>query len=259
MVRAYLRARMRIRAACLIGMLAPALITSGPVHSADLSVREITRLLFRAREDAPVDLTARDLSFLDLSGLNFKAAKLAGANLHGSDLSGANLRSADLSSALLDRATIVGADFSGANLAGAFIRLPYSVGSAQFDKANAPRFRSANLSGARIVARLDGADFRDANLAHANFAPFGDTTQNTVAQRSMLIACDFSGALLRGANLSKAILRFSKFENAILSDSDLSGADLSMTELSGADLTGANIAGAMFDNADLGTVRGMTR
>ncbi len=234
-----------------------ALAISGPVRSADMSVREIAELLFKAPPKSHVNLAGLDLSFLDLSGLDFKAAKLAGSSLHGSDLTGANLSHADLSGVVLDRATIVGADFSGADLSEALIRLPHAAGSVAFDRASSPKFFGANLSRARLVARLDGADFRNARLAHANLAPYGDTTQNTLARRSVMIACDFSGAVLEGADLSEAVLRFANFENANLARTNLSGADLTMANLAGADLTGANIADANFDGANLKATQGL--
>jgi len=234
-----------------------ALAIFGPARSADMTVREITALLFKAPQASQVNLSGLELSFLDLSGLDFKAAKLAGSNLHGSDLTGANLANADLSRAILDRATIVGTDFSGADLSDTLIRLPHAAGSVAFDRESTPNFFGANLSRARLIARLDGADFRNARLVHANLAPYGDTTQNTLTRRSVMIACDFSGAVLEAADLSEAILRFANFENANLSRANLSGADLTMANLSGADLTGATIANANFDGTVIRRTKGL--
>jgi len=234
-----------------------ALAIFNPVRSADISVREIAELLFKTPAKSQVNLAGRDLSFLDLSELDFKGAKLVGSNLHGSDLTGANLSHADLSRAMLDRATIVGADFSGADLSEALIRLPHAVGSVAFDRASSPIFFGADLSSARLVARLDGADFRNARLERANLAPYGDTTQNTLTRPSVMIACNFSGAMLEGANLSEAILRFANFQNANLTRANLSGADLTMANLSGADLSDANIADANFDGANLKATQGL--
>jgi len=239
--------------------LSLAVASSERVKSADMSVREIAELLFKAPAKSQVSLAGRDLSFLDLSELDFKGAKLVGSNLHGSDLTGANLSHADLSRAMLDRATIVRADFSGADLSGALIRLPHAAGSVAFDRASSPMFFGADLSGARLVARLDGADFRNANLEHANLAPYGDTTQNTLTRRSLMIACDFSGATLKRANLSEAILRFANFQNANLTHANLSGADLTMANLSGANLTHANIVDANFDGANLQATQGLDK
>lgn len=234
-----------------------ALAISLPVNSADMSVREVTDLLFKAPQRPRVDLADLDLSFLDLSGLDFKGAKLAGSNLLGSDFTRADFSQADLSRTVLDRATIVAADFSSADLSDALIRLPHAAGSVAFDRASSPKFFGANLTRVRLVARLDGADFRNAKLTQANLAPYGDTTQNTLTRRAVLVSCDFSGAHLEGADLSHAILRFANFKNANLTRVNLSGADLTMANLSGADLTDANIAGANFDGANLLATRGL--
>lgn len=233
-------------------------MASGAAWPADMSVREIAKLLLRSA-DTRISLAGRDLSFLDLSGLDFKASNLAGTKLLGSDLTHANMSRASMANVVLDRAIIVGTDFSEADLKGALIRLPHSITSAAFDKKSAPRFMDADLSEARIVARFDGADFRNAKLTNANFAPYGDATQNTMAQRSVLVACDFSGAVLRGADLTNAILRFANFENAILSNADLTGADLTSANLSGADLTGARIVDANLDGANLDGARGLSK
>ncbi len=235
------------------------LLCSGQVWGADISARLVAEALFRAPAGSPVDFARRDLSFLDLSGLDFKAATLAGSNLYGADVTAADLRRADLSKTLLDRATIVRTDFSGANLTEALIRLPQSVGSPYFDSSAAPRFTGANLSGARLVARLDGADFRNADLGHANLAPYGDTTQNTFARRSVMMSCNFSGADLSHADLSGAVLRFASFENAVLSYANLAGADLTGANLSGADFTRANVTGTNFEDANLSGARGIER
>jgi uncharacterized protein YjbI with pentapeptide repeats len=231
--------------------------TPAPTRAADMTAREVTALLFHASAAAPVSIEGRDLTGLDLSGLDFKSARLARTKFFRADLTGANLAHADLAGAQLDRATLVGTDFSGADLTGALIRLPHAVGSPNFDAASAPRFHNANLSRARLVARLDGADFRGANLAHANLGPYGDFTQNTLARRSVLVACNFANADLRGADFSEAILRFANFRNATLSNANLAHADISQADFTGADLTGANIADANFEGARLAGARGL--
>ena len=233
------------------------LMAPAPVVAADATAREITETLARARPGSVVVLAGQDLSFLDLSGLDFKAARLTAANLYGADLSGANLRHTDLSRALMDRAIIVGTDFSGANLTRAVMRLPHSSTSPTFNRADAPRFTGADLSYARLVARLDGADFRAADMTKAKLHPYGDQTQNTAARRSSLIACDFSGAVLVGADLSHSLLSFTNFANADLTGANLRGADLSRTNFSGARLVAADITDADLDGANLAGAQGL--
>lgn len=247
--------RIRVLGTALVALL----LASRPLDAADATVREITQMLVNAQPHTIVTLAGRDLSFLDLSGLDFKAARLTSANLYGADLSQANLRNADLSGALLDRATIIGTDFSQANLSRAVMRLPHSASSPTFSGTNAPRFAGANLSHARLVARLDGADFRGADLKGAQLHPYGDGTQNAAAQRSSLIACDFSAAMLVGANLSGSLLAFAKFTNADLTGANLRGADLSKTNFFGAELAAADLTGADLDGANFYGANGLER
>lgn len=242
---------------CGAMLIAGGMVVPRPIAAADLTAREVTEILVEATPGSPADLTGRDLSFLDLGGLDFKAARLTDSTFYGADLTGANLAQADLARAVLDRAILVRADFSAANLRGALIRLPHAVGSPAFDAASSPRFAGADLARARIVARIDGGDFRNADLSEAEFQPYGDFTQNTLARRSTFTACDFTGAMLRGADLSQASLRFSRFVGADFTGASLRGADLSGADLSGTKLHQADVTGADFDGAKLGSAEGL--
>jgi uncharacterized protein YjbI with pentapeptide repeats len=252
--------RKRIRRTLFIGTALVALLMApSPVGAADMTVREVTKMLVKARPGLVVTLAGHDLSFLDLSGLDFNAARLVAANLYGADLSWANLRNADLSRALLDRATIIGTDFAQANLSHAVMRLPHSATSPAFDAANAPRFAGANLSHARLVARFDGADFRGADLTGAQLHPYGDGTQNAAARRSSLLSCDFSAAVLVDADLSGSLLAFANFTKADLRGASLRGADLSRTNFFEAELAAADITGADLDGANLVGANGLDK
>ena len=115
--------------------------------------------------------------------------------------------------------------------------------------ANAPIFAGANLSDARIFARLSRADFRKANLSGARLG----TERN---QFKMPKQTDLSGALLGEANLTRADLTganlifadmtASNLTGAILARADLSNANLSEAQLAGADFTDANVYGTVF-------------
>ena len=174
---------------------------------AELTAKDLTRALFEANAATPVDFSKRNLSALDLSGLDFKQARMAGADLSAADLTGANLSGADLSGALMDRATLIGADFSGADLSGASLLRPTVFSTLDNNKADAPKFVGANLSDIHIVAnRLDGADFRGANLTRAVLGPIDHAWgEERYAQRSVMIGCDFSGAKMIGANLVNTV------------------------------------------------------
>ena len=237
--------------------LASVLVVAGAAAAADMTVRQVTEAFFTARAGSRPDLSGKDLKLLDLSGLDFKAARIAGADLFGVDLTDANLSGVDLSGVRLDRAIVMRTDFSGANLSKVTLLRPAVYSSLAFDRREAPSFARANLSGARIMARLDGADFREADLTGANFGRQEARGDITILPRSVLMGCDFSGARLRGADLHGSLLAFSKFVGADLPGTDLSGADLSRADLRGADLTGANLTGADLDGADFTGARGL--
>ncbi len=231
------------------------------VHGAQLPLHQIVQTLFAAKPGTRIDFSGKDLSLLDLSGVDFKGANLAGANLLGADLTGANLTNVNLSGAKLDRASLARANFNGADLSRA--NLFDAVGSLTFEApaANAPTFVGANLSGARIFARLSRADFRNANLADARLGT--ERNQFKMPKQTDLSGALFGGANLQhadvtGANLIFANMAVANLRYAILVRADLSNADLSGAELAGADFTGANIYGTVFKGAKgLAEVKGL--
>lgn len=230
------------------------------VHAADirLSAREVTERLFQATSEHPAALVGADLRGLDLSGLDFKRARLAGADLYGVDLTGADLSRIDLHGGNLDRATVSRANFSGADLRAVKMRMMAVSNGLDPVAADAPRFAGADLSGAEIEARLDWADFSDADLSHAKIgrqlAIWG-----SYKPRSVMIGCNFTRARLVGASFEKSVLQFARFNGADLTGADLREADLSKADLTGADLTGARLDGADLDGAVLTDVRGLDR
>lgn len=241
--------------AAVLMLLGSACWSSAP--GADMTARQVTEALVRAKPNAAADFAGRDLRLLDLSGLDFKAARLTGADLFGADLAMSDLSRADLAGARLDRALILKADFSNANMAGASLLRPSVFSSMAFDPAEAPRFAGANLSRARIIARLNGADFTGANLASASLGPDDPRSVITTSPRVVLTGCDFSRASLKGADLAYVILTFAKLRGADLSYSILAHADLSKADLSGADLANADLTDADLDGAILTGVRGL--
>jgi uncharacterized protein YjbI with pentapeptide repeats len=233
-----------------------------PQHAADISNRDVTSLLFKAKPGDAIDLSKHNLTYLDLSGLNFKGAKLANSDLYGVDLTGANLRGSDLSHTRLDRSVLIRADLSGANLTSATILRPTIYTDLNEDLKDAPRFAGANLTGIRVMARMSGSDFHGADLTNANLSPLesrpGQGTMTTL-YKNVLKSCDFSNAILRGTNFDRAVLTFSRFNGADLTDANFKDADLSRVDFSGADLTGANFTGADLDGATLLAVKGLDK
>jgi len=228
--------------------------------AADFTARQITAALFKAKPGERLDYSNHNLAYLDLAGLDFKGAKLARSDLYGTDFTGADLKGADLSHTRLNRSVLVRADLSGADLTGATIFRPNIYADLANKLSDAPRFAGANLTEARVVATLSGADFRAANLTNADFTPLewrpGQRAPSTMP-RNVLKSCDFSAATMRGANLKEAILTFSRFIGTDLTNAVLTETDLSMVDLTGADLTGADLTGANLYGAKLTGVRGL--
>lgn len=248
---------LQIFAAALAVAVLCALAPASSAFAAELTARSVTEALFRADRSSPPDFSGKNLSMLDLSGLDFKTARLKGADLYGVDLTTANLTGSDLAGARLDRATAISANFSGADLSGASLRgVTAFTNVLDPNIAEAPKFVGANLRGARIAARLDGADFRNADLTRAVVGPQAPSW-GSYQPRTVLNGCNFSGARLKGADLSKTVMQFSNFSGADLSGANLSSSDLSDADLTGANLTGANISKTDFDGARMKGVIGL--
>jgi uncharacterized protein YjbI with pentapeptide repeats len=229
-------------------------------RKADMTVRDITATLFKAKPGETVDLSNRNLAYLDLAGLNFKAAKLRGSDLYGVDFTGANLRGADLSNTRLDRSVLIRADLAGANLSGATILRPTIYTDLTNNPKDAPRYSGANLVHARVHANLSGADFHAADLSDANFAPLVARKREGVISAladNKLVGCDFTNAIMQGAHLDGADLTFAHFTGADLKGATLTRANLSRADFSGADLTDVDLTGADLDGATLIGVKGL--
>jgi len=227
--------------------------------AADISVREVIAVLREAkRTSVPADLHGRDLSRLDLADLDLSGADLHGAKLFGADLTGARLVGADLHGADLDRTILVRADFSGADLRQATMFLPATAAIPGAPLAgDAPRFRGANLAGARLFGHLGDGDWTGSNLSGAHLSIRG--TQFLANARTDLGSSNLRGADLSGADLVGVLLPFADLRGANLRGADLRGADLAGARLAGADLSGARLDRANVERADLRGVLGLDR
>jgi uncharacterized protein YjbI with pentapeptide repeats len=217
-----------------------------------LSVREVVRTLMDAKEGTRPAFAHQDLSGLNLADLDFLGADLSRCNLFGADFTDSNLEGADLTGSVLDRCTLVRTRLSNAILQDASMRRPSVFSDMRFDARDLPMFHNANMAGVRLTARLDGADFRSANLRGANFTVWEERGTGG-APTTGLIRCDFTGAVMTGANVRGLSLALSVFRNV-----DLTGADLRDTDFSGADLTGATLTGAKVEGAKFDGVIGRT-
>src|SRR6516162_8173964 len=179
-------------------------------RAADLTATQVRQILASAGPETPADLSGKSLENLDLSNLDFRRANLAGANLFGAKLDSADFSGANLSGARLDLAWIMRANFTNADLSNASLLGLVVSSGLDISPAEAPRFKGANFSGARIIARLAGFDLSD---THFIGAKMGADMKN---QSMGLMRTDLSGANLSGADLSKAdlgraLLRFANF------------------------------------------------
>lgn len=230
--------------------------SAGTVHAAQMTVEALTGILRDATPSNPPRLAGQNLSGLDLSNTDFRQADLSGANLFGSKLVGANLAGTNLSGANLDGAWLMRANFAGANLANASLFGPVVYPTLEVSPTEAPNFAKANLSGARVIARLNRVDMRGSNLAGARMGV--DMRNQPMGQMRMdLSGADLSGADLSGADLNRAAITFAKLRGADLRKARLFRADLSGSDLTGSDLTGADLTEADLQGTIMREVRGL--
>lgn len=172
-----------------------------------------------------VDLRGGLLDRANLQGIRLDGADLRGAQLIGADLTGGRILRADLGDcnareAVFDECRIALTDFESTKLNGASF---YDVDGSRLDRKIAPSFRGSSLN---------GADFRNAELPHADF-------QDAELFRADLTNAQLSGSDFSGSVMVKAVLKGSELRNA-----DFSGADLSRSTVCGADLRRANLSDA---------------
>jgi uncharacterized protein YjbI with pentapeptide repeats len=257
-----------------LAMLAVSLGLAAPSLAADLE--QVQRLL-KTNQCPNCDLSGADLKDTNLFGANLIGANLKGANLSGVNLGAANLTDADLSEAKLNRAYLDRATLENTNLTKADLSEAYLKNAS----VKGIRLTNAILRGANLVqVDLTGVSFRGTDLSDANLSrsvlsglqydlkkqptmigsPFqldsvtlaaficqsnqlGVELSNREVQKQgfNLLAADFSGVNLKGANLSGVVAFKTDFTNANLTNANLTSACL----------LGSNFKGAVLDNADL--------
>ena len=239
----------------VIGLIAASLPSSTGLGGGALersstrsSVREVVAALQKTETGGVPDLSHRDLSGLDLADLDFKGADLSHSNLFGADLTASDLEGANLSHAMLDRSILIRTRFTNADLANASIRRPSVASDLNFDARNLPIFRRANLSGAQLTARLDGADFTEADLSNASFSLWHERDLGG-APATGLNRCNFTGARMPGVNMRGLSLVQASFREADLRDADLRDCDMRNADLTGALLDGAKLRGSRLEGA----------
>lgn len=267
-----MRARASARVACMasqwlawksfilvaVAMTVSVTVTvTDPLSADELTARHVTGLLFKAKAGEPIDLVGHSMQSLDLSDLDFKGARMSRSDVFGTNLTHSNLSATDLAGARLDRTVITFANFTGANLEGATFMRPTVYSDLRVDWREAPKFDKANLRGARLTGRFDGASFLGTDLSGFNFSPHEPRADISFLPRNFCRGCNFEGAKLRGADLDDASLWMASFVNADLAGARLSRTDLTKADFTGADLTGADLTGADLAEANLKGVRGL--
>lgn len=223
----------------ILAAVAAVALPGGRAHAERLTIKAVIDRLAVATPQHPADFSRTDLSGLDLSGIDFKRAVLRGANLFGADLSDADLSGADLTAARLDRATITRSRFIDARMVEVSLILPSAFTTLSPQADEAPNFARADLTGARINAKIGLCDMSGVNLSRAIF---DNQRENVVANAHS----DLSGCRMVGANLTGAQMSSIRMSLVDLSDAIVTGADLTHV-----DLSGANLSGVALDQADL--------
>ena len=196
------------------------LLFTATAFAADLTREQVSDALARATAAQPADFSGKSLEKLDLSKFNFTGAKLAGANLFGANLMDANFTGADLSGAILDLAWLMRTNFTRANLTHASIQGPVVAMGMETSAAQAPILPGADLSGARIVARLNWANMQGAKFVDARMGA-DMKNQSMGLMRVDMSSANLAGADFTGADLFHASMRFTKLMGANLSGARL--------------------------------------
>jgi uncharacterized protein YjbI with pentapeptide repeats len=224
--------------------------------AADLSVEQVRSIITAASPGTVPNLSGKSLEQLDLSGIDFKHAKLREVSFYGAKLVDADLSRTDLSGATLNLAWIMRAKFDGADLSGARLQGLVVSSGLEFSPTEAPSFKAANFSGARIIARFSRLDLSGANFSSARLGA-DMTNQSMGLMRTELSGAKLAGANFAGADLARALLSFADLRGANLAGANLTGADFSGADLTGANLTKATATDADFGNAKLEGVIGL--
>lgn len=243
--------------AVLLAVLLVLALSARAPQAGEITVRDLTTMLYHADRAKPPHFSGIDLRELDLSGLDFKGATIADTNFFGADLSRADLSHAKLKGCHLDRVTIIGTRFDGADLSDTSFLRPSTFSTLAAPASEAASFAGTNLTHARIFGRFSRMDFHGAKLTGATLAPFNRTGFIEHIWRTDLSGANLSNADLSGANLTYVLFSFANMRGANLSGAILRKADLSRADLTNADLTGVDLSEADLDGAILTGAHGL--
>lgn len=252
---------MRHAAACA---LLAFFVSLQPALARDLLLREIFATLFKKDPTKPIDYSGKNFRNLDLGDADFNGVILVQTDLSGSNLTSANFVRANLKGARLDRATITKARFVGAILQDAAISEASVHYSAISNIDEAPKFTGADMKFACLATRLEGADFRNADLTGAHIGLSDEALDAQRAGRdwynppaSHMMRTDFTSAILDAAEIRNANFSGSTFAGARLRGAKLINLNLRWVDFAGADFNGADVSGSDFKGATLKGAKGL--
>lgn len=218
-------------------ILADANLSGANCSGAKLANADLVHANVSGTNFGGANLSGADLSLADGKATNFERAVAASAKFISANLEVAKFKGAVLTDAELTESRLPKADFENANLQGASLELS-DASDAVFVNANCKLLkagRGANLSRAKFIgakapqaafqgSRLDGADFKDADLTRAFFDGASLAGVNLAGVKAP--EARFDHTTLKGATVSRAHLLKASFENANLTDTDFRGANL---------------------------------
>ena len=174
------------------------------VVAAELSVEQVSAILKGSSASRPADFNGKDLSDLDLSGLDFRYAKLQGVSFFGSKLVRSDFRGASLVGSNLNGSWLMGTDFTGADLTRASLLSVVVLGG---EVKKMPIFKSANMTGVKMIADLPGADLSGADFSRS-MVGVNIKNQGMGQMRTDMSNANMSGATLAGADFNRSLMTF---------------------------------------------------
>jgi uncharacterized protein YjbI with pentapeptide repeats len=205
---------------------------------------------YSTRSHQENDLRNIELGGNDLSGWDFRGQNLSNASFFGwagnAVYRGSTLANADFTDAIID-----GTEFDGTTAHGFTAQQLYSTRSYQLGDLRKVRLSNNDLSEWDFSNQeLTGATLRSSNIVDADFTGAIVRDANlprTVTKEQLYSTQSYRILDLHGIGLEGADLREGKFSRGF----DLTRSTLASTDLTNADLTDANLTGASLSHATL--------
>lgn len=208
---------------------------------AEMTRKDIIAALAALPSGKTLDLSGKRLNKLDLSGLDLTRVKFQATRINS-----CNFKDANLSGVVLDQAWAVKSDFTGAKFVGASLFQTQMI-DAKLDRAD--------FTNAMVGADMTRASLKQAIFDAAMLAP-DLTNQSMGLMRGVLKSAKLDGASFKEANLARASLEYASLRGADFESANLEGAELAGADLTGANVTKAKLANADVNGARLVDLKG---